>query len=235
MDTLNMKPIVEIDPFKFEKWRELLVKSKKVTADAYSAIEAQVLYNQIHELFEKHFDLGKILEIYEVFGGYTNRSFGVILEKDGQKNDYFVRKYKVEATDADVMMEHGVIGHALKNGFSEAAGIFPANDGRSLVRLNEIKAGKTVSRIFTVYRFLKGQDKYTWIENKSTPLEFANLGALLARFHAATYTFVPSGEQHKTEPKVKVLIPDFFRIFKERAAQPLDTYFHANFKAALPA
>jgi homoserine kinase type II len=100
--------------------------------------------------------------------------------------------------------------------------------------LKEIKAGKVISRIFTVYRFLTGRDKYTWIENKSTPKEFINLGGLLARFHTATHAFEPQVDQRKTEPKVKILIPDFVRIFKERTAQPLDTLFHANFKATLP-
>jgi homoserine kinase type II len=229
-----MKPIVGVSPNQFEEWRELLVKSRRVAEEAHVAIESQVLYNQIHELFGRHYDLGRVIEIHEVFGGYTNRSFGVIVEKDGQRNDYFVRKYKVEATDADVLMEHGLISHALDKGFAEAAGIFPATDGSSFVRLGELKGGREVSRIFTVYRFLRGQDKYTWIENKSTPREFVNLGALLARFHAATHDFVPKGGQRKTEPKVKVLIPDFARIFKERTAQPLETLFHANLASTLP-
>ncbi|MDR0622766.1 MAG: phosphotransferase, partial [Deltaproteobacteria bacterium] len=234
MDCRNMKPIVEVEPPQFEKWREILSKSRKVTDEAYAAIESQVLYNQIHELFNEHYNLGTVAEIHEVFGGYTNRSFGVILEKDGQRHDYFVRKYKAEATDTDVLMEHGLIQHALQHGFSEAAGIYPAKDGRTFIRLKEIKAGQTISRIFTVYKFLTGLDKYTWIENKSTPKEFSNLGALLARFHSATHTFEPQGDQRKAEPKVKILIPDFARIFKERTAQPLDTAFHAFFQSILP-
>jgi homoserine kinase type II len=230
-----MKPIVGVNPHQFEECREYLNKMRKVVDETYAAVESQVLHNQISELFDQHYKhLGQIVEIHEVFGGYTNRSFGVVLEKDGQRLDYFVRKYKAEATDHDVLMEHGLISHALKNGFNEAAGIFPTIDGRTFVRLNELKAGKTVSRIFTVYRFLKGKDKYTWIDNKSSPQEFVNLGDLLARFHKASCDFVPEGEQRKTEPKVKILIPDFPRIFKERAAQPLDTLFHANFNAILP-
>jgi homoserine kinase type II len=229
-----MKPILEVAPLQFEEWRDLLVKNRKDIEEAYSVIESQVLFNQIHQLFNEYYDLGRITDIYEVFGGYTNRSFGVILEKDGHKTDYFVRKYKIEASDSDVLMEHGLIQHALKNGFLEAAGIYPTKDGRTFVRLNEIKAGQTVSRIFTVYKFLNGLDKYTWIENKSTLKEFENLGALMARFHNSTHTFEPQGDQRKTEPKVKLLIPDFTRIFKERAAQPIETQFHAFFNIELP-
>ena len=84
MDCINMKPILEVSPLQFEEWREILVKSRKVTEEAYAAIESQVLYNQIHQLFDEHYKLGKVVEIHGVFGGYTNRSFGVILEKDGE-------------------------------------------------------------------------------------------------------------------------------------------------------
>jgi homoserine kinase type II len=229
-----MKPIVEFEPVVFEQWREILSNSRKVTEEAYFAIESQVLYNQIRQLFDEYYDLGKVIEIHEVFGGYANRSFGVILEKDGQRTDYFVRKCKAEATESDVMLEHCLIRHALKNGFSEAGGIYPAKDGRTFISLNELKSGRVTSRIFTVYKFLDGFDKYTWIDNKSTPREFVNLGKLMARFHVATHDFKPNGDQSKAEPKVKVLIPDFPRIFQERAAQPLETQFHGFFVEILP-
>ncbi|MDR1051453.1 MAG: phosphotransferase [Deltaproteobacteria bacterium] len=236
MDVSKMKQIVRVSPHQFEECRDYLVKGRKVLEETYAAVESQVLNNQIYELFDQHFGhLGQIQEIHEVFGGYTNRSFGVLIERDGQRTDYFVRKYKAEATDNDVAMEHALIAHVLANGFEEAAGIYPTADGRTFVRLNELKNGKTVSRVFTVYRFLRGLDKYTWIENKSTPREFVNLGALLARYHKAAATFVPADDQRKTEPKVRALIPDFVRIFKQRAAQPLETLFHANFNAVLPA
>jgi homoserine kinase type II len=229
-----MKKIEGVSPQQFEEYRELLTNTKKIAENAYLAIESQVLYDQINTLFNKYYDLGHIKEIYEVFGGYTNRSFGVITTNKGEEKEFFIRKYKAEIRDTDVLIEHSLIKYALAQGFQEAAGIFPATDGRTFIRLNERKNGQTVSRVFSIYQFLQGLDKYTWIDNKSTPQEFFNLGALLARFHGATHGFRPQSDQVKTEPKVRFLIPDLKRRLSERANQPLNTLFHAYFTSTLP-
>lgn len=234
MDTSKMKLIPAIPHARFEEYRDYLVETRRELEAIYETVESQVLNSQLTRLFREHYDLGEIVEIYEVFGGYTNRSFGVKVQKDGVDAEYFVRKYKAEISDKDVQMEHGLIEHAIANGFNEAAGIFPTKDGHGFVRLDEIKGGRTVSRVYSVYRFLPGIDKYTWIDNQSTPAEFENLGDLLGRFHLAAHRFVPDETQRKTEPKVSILIPDFKRMFSERAAQPLDTLFHAYFKSTLP-
>jgi homoserine kinase type II len=178
--------------------------------------------------------LGRVSEVYEVFGGYTNRSFGIKARKDGVEAEYFVRKYKADISDSDVLMEHGLIDHAIANGFPEAAGLFRARSGASFIRQDELKAGLTVSRVYAVYRYLPGTDKYTWIDNESTPAEYRNLGDLLARFHRAAHRFAPDERQRKTEPKVAVLIPGFKRMFSERIAQPVDTMFHSYFGSVMP-
>ncbi|MDR3203786.1 MAG: phosphotransferase [Deltaproteobacteria bacterium] len=234
MDSSKMKPIAEMSPSLLEQYRDMLGKSQKLVAQAYEAVESQFLYNQLREIFENYYDLGTIKNIFEVFGGYTNRSFGVITVKDGRELEFFVRKYKAEVSNSDVLLEHGLISYALEKGFSEAAGIFKTIDGRSFIRLEEIKRGKKVSRVFSVYRFLNGLDKYTWIENKSTLKEFYNLGDLLARFHKATNGFEPDLTQKKTEPKVEILLPDLKRLFSERATQPLETMFNSYFISSLP-
>ncbi|MDR1657605.1 MAG: phosphotransferase [Deltaproteobacteria bacterium] len=234
METSKMKLIAAIPPEQLEAYRDYLNKSQRNFNAVYSAVESQVLYNQLQRLFEGYYDLGTIKEIYEVFGGYTNRSFGVIAVKDGVEKEYFIRKYKAEATDTDVLMEHGLIEFVIKNGFQEAAGLFRTTDDRSFVRLDELKRGKSISRVFAIYRFLPGADKYTWIDNHSTAEEFRNLGSLLARFHSSGYGFEPDSSQRKTEPKIPVLIPDFKRMFGERSAQPIDTHFHSYFTQALP-
>ncbi|MDR1546177.1 MAG: phosphotransferase [Deltaproteobacteria bacterium] len=210
-----------------------MVKIKKKVDLLYNYVESQVLHNQIVELF-KNYNLGEVEEIFEVFGGYTNRSFGVICRQGDVRTEHFVRKYKVEATPADVLMEHSLINYAVAHGFQEAADIVLAQDGRSYVEIKELKNEKEVSRIFTVYRYLLGRDKYSWIDNKCTPKEYKNLGALLARFHLSAHDFKPSDQAHKTEPKVEVLLPSLAKTFSERAAQPIQSQFHAYFAFNLP-
>ncbi len=233
MDTSRMEKIKSINSNKF---LELLDRSKSLKRSIdylYKTIDNQVLRNQVVDLVENHYDLGRVQEVYEVFGGYTNRSFGVLCEKDGQRREYFVRKYKAAALDEDVTLEHKLINYAISQGFKEAANIFVSREGTTFVKIKEIIGGKPKTRIFAVYEYLGGEDKYTWIDNHCTPAELYNLGALLARLHNCTRDFDP-GPIAKAEPKIEVLFPDMKRIFSELAAQPLDTKFHDYFGMSLP-
>ncbi len=233
MDTSRMEKIKNINSNKF---LELLDRAKSLKRSfdyLYKTIDNQVLRNQVVDLVENHYDLGRVVEVYEVFGGYTNRSFGIICEKDGQRCELFVRKYKAAALDEDVILEHKLINYAISQGFREAARIYVNKSGTTFVKIKEIIGGKPSTRIFAVYEYLPGEDNYTWIDNECTPRELENLGALLARLHNCTRDFDP-GPLHKAEPKIEVLLPDMKRIFTELAGQPLDNKFHEYFGSILP-
>jgi len=233
MDTSRMERIKNINSNKF---LELLDRAKNLKRSfdyLYKTIDNQVLRNQVVDLVDNNYDLGRVTEVYEVFGGYVNRSFGIICEKDGHKSEYFVRKYKAAAFDEDVAMEHRLINYAISKGFKEAAHIHVAKDGKTYAKIKEIIGGKPNTRIFAVYEYLGGEDKYTWIDNENSPAELRNLGDLLARLHNCTRDFDP-GPISKAEPKIEVLLPDMKRIFTELAAQPLDNKFHEYFGMSLP-
>ncbi|UQZ90772.1 homoserine kinase [Deltaproteobacteria bacterium Smac51] len=233
MDTSRMEKIKNINSNKF---LELLDRAKNLKRSfdyLYKTIDNQVLRNQVVDLVENHYDLGTVQEVYEVFGGYTNRSFGIICEKDGARGEYFVRKYKAAAIDEDVELEHKLINYAISQGFKEAARIYINKEGTTFVKIKEIIGGKPKTRIFAVYEYLGGEDKYTWIDNECTPTELKNLGALLARLHNSTCDFKPQAVT-KAEPRIEVLLPEMKRIFDELGAQPLDTKFHDYFNMSLP-
>jgi homoserine kinase type II len=218
------------------KFLELLDRTKSLKRSfdhLYKTTDNQVLRNQVVDLVENHYDLGKVAEVYEVFGGYTNRSFAIVCEKDGRRSELFVRKYKAEAIDEDVVLEHRLIEYAIAQGFREAAKIYLNKSGTTFVKIKEIIDGKPGTRIFAVYEYLPGEDKYTWIDNECTVRELRNLGALLARLHNCTRDFDP-GPIHKAEPKIEVLLPDMKRIFAELAGRPLDNRFHEYFGSILP-
>ena len=63
---------------------ELDETSKKI-AETKAIAEESFLYSQIKEIVENCYDIGKIEEIYEIFGGYVNRSFGLYTVKDGER------------------------------------------------------------------------------------------------------------------------------------------------------
>lgn len=150
---------------------------------------------QITQLAENVYQLGHVLGIYEMFGGYVNRSFGIIVEKDGRQQDYFVRKYKMGITDGDIQVEHSLICYAAEHGMQTIARVYKTPDGKTFWRMNEIYNGQWVSRAFAIYEFLEGEDRYTWINTKLTPDEDRSFGRLLAQFHASTAGFDPGEKE----------------------------------------
>lgn len=214
-------------------------KLQKRAKTVYEKSDMTFIRTQIKEVVEENYDLGEVLEVYEIFGGYVNRSFGVICEKDGQREDYFVRKYKAkfnsEANPDDILYEHLLINTCKEKGLKEAAFVYSAKNGSTMVSLvDQDENGKDLKRYFAVYDFLPGEDRYTWINNENTPAEFRNLGALQARFHNFGLGFDP-GKLAKAEPKIQYLLPTFVNLFSRLAGRELpDSIFHAFFNSKLP-
>ena len=229
MDTSRMELIQGVDSDKFLALFDRAKSLKRALDYLYKTIDSQVLRNQVADLLENHYDLGRVREVYEVFGGYTNRSFAVVCEKDGRDGEYLARKYKAEALDNDVALEHALLNHILSRGFKEAARVFPARDGRTFVRLKEISQGQAETRLFAVYEYLPGEDKYTWIDNENTAAELLNLGDLMARLHDCARDFDP-GPRRKAEPKAEILFQSLGAVFDELAARPVVSKFHDFFK-----
>ena len=213
---------------------KLLKRSKRV----YEKSDMTFIRTQIKEVVEGYYDLGQVLEVYEIFGGYVNRSFGVVCEKDGRQEEYFVRKYKAkfnsEANPDDILYEHMLINYCKEHGLKEAAYVYSAKSGSTMVSLvDQDENGNDLKRFFAVYDFLPGEDRYTWVNNENTPTEFRNLGALQARFHNFGRDFNP-GKLSKAEPKIQYLLPSFVDLFSKMAGRELpDSIFHEFFNSKL--
>jgi homoserine kinase type II len=211
---------------------------KKARA-VYEASDMAFIRSQIKEVVEENYDLGQVREVYEIFGGYVNRSFGVVCEKDGRTEEYFVRKYKAkfnsEANPGDILYEHNLINYCLENGLREAARVHQSKNGTTMVSLvDQDENGKDLKRYFAVYDYLPGEDRYTWVQNENTPAEFRNLGALLARFHNFGVGFDP-GKLAKAEPKIQHLLPAFVALFTRLAGRDVPgSAFHSYFNSRLP-
>jgi homoserine kinase type II len=205
----------------------------------YEESDGAFIRAQIKEVVEKHYDLGEVVEVYEIFGGYVNRSFGITCVKDGKQEDYFIRKYKAkfrsEANPDDILYEHNLINYCLKNGLKEAAKVFVSKNGTTMVSLmDKDDTGKPFKRYFAIYDYLEGEDKWTWVNNENNPTEFKNIGALQARFHHYGRDFDP-GKLAKAEPKIQFLLPSLAELFTKLAATDLpDSTFHAYFNSKLP-
>lgn len=126
---------------------------KTIAANFFESLETALIRHQIVEAL-KDYDLGAVIDVYEIFGGYGNRSFGIITEKDGVKQEYFVRKYKYGITEKEILFEHSMINYSIVHGLHIAAKLYSTKDGITFVKKTEGANGKTTDIYFAVYQFL---------------------------------------------------------------------------------
>ena len=223
MDTNRM---LHFEKISLEKVTELFSQSqmlKSIAANVYASMEKALLRTQIIELIEENYDLGKVIEVYEIFGGYVNRSFGIYVLKDGKQSEYFVRKYKNDITDKEIMFEHKLIEFSIKNGLHMAAGLILTNDKRTY-----IKAKGESTDHYAVYEYLQGEDKYTWDNPNCNDTEYASSAEVLAIVHNAARNFDSQGLE-RIEPKIMEFLPTRADVYKEFAARKINTKYHTYY------
>lgn len=235
MDTSKMQHFPELDS---DKIYQLYVKSEEMKKNAesyYSAMDQAFIRSLILEAMS-NYDLGTVTDVYEIFGGYVNRSFGVYTEKDGLRKDYMVRLYKKGVTEKEIKFEHSLLDFCKKNGMSMVAGIYRTRDGKSFLRKILRSGGQEQERYLAVYEYLQGEDKYTWLENELSFEEFASSAEVLATFHNSSRDFDPQGLE-RAEPKIMELMPSLKDTFRGYAGTAWDDkftqYFMRNFDAIL--
>lgn len=187
---------------------------------------------QISEIVEDLYDMGAVIDVYEIFGGFTNRGFGIRTRKDSDSNTYFVRQYRDGVTLEEIRFEHALINHAIGNGLAICAGVVPARNGETLVQ------PANSDKVFAVYEYLSGEDKYTWDNTDLTDAEFRNAAGVLAEFHDAVRDFDP-GRLKREEPPIMEFLPIIARNFKHLGQKmsegKFQSYYQANLKAILGA
>ncbi len=191
----------EVNADDFGAMRSKFVVVKNIIDELHDTSQMAMSRSQLNHLMDHYYHLGEIVDAYEIFGGYTNRAFGVIIrDQEGNLKDYFVRKFNKNATAADITVEHKLVEHAAANGMgSDISNVIRTVDGDSFVQLEEEKEGKRIRRYFAVYTFLEGDDDYDWINTKMTPGEDREFAKMLAKFHNSINGFNP-GE--KAEAKI---------------------------------
>ncbi|HWR44938.1 phosphotransferase [Sporomusa sp.] len=197
---------------------------KSIAANIYASMEVALLRTQIIELIEENYALGKVVEVYEIFGGYINRSFGIYVEKDGERKEYFVRKYKSGITDKEIMFEHKLIDFSRENGLPMAAGLIQTKDQKTYIKAQNSES----TDHYAVYQYLPGEDKYTWDNPNCNDAEYASAAEVLALFHNASRNFDPQGLE-RIEPKIMEFLPTRAAVYKEFAARELNTKYHVYY------
>lgn len=235
MDTTKMLQFPKLDTDKVYQLLTQSEEAKKNNEELNAAIDKAFVWSIISEV-SSQYDIGNVTEVYEIFGGYVNRSFGIYTDKNGEKGEYFVRLYKLGVTEQEIMFEHSLLDYVKERGMDMAAGIYRTKDGKSFLKKTIGQGDKAVDRYFAIYEFLPGEDKYTWIENELNDQEFASVAEVLAIFHNSAMGFDPKGLE-RVEPKIMELIPTLKDKFKEYADtdwnDKFTEYFHKNFDSIM--
>ena len=215
---------------------ELFETAARLAADAQSlrdALQVEFLSGQLAEVVATDYDLGDVVRVEQIFGGYVNLSFAVVVATPDGERRFFVRKYKASTGVRDVRFEHALVNHISGKGFHIAARVYPNRSGETLVRRQEMLNGEPVTRLFAVYEMLEGEDKYTWISNRLTDKEFDSGARVLAQFHALAHDF-DSGDLSREQPPIMQMVGELPQTFRDFAAASRGTAFDQRFIERLP-
>ncbi|MDO4548996.1 MAG: phosphotransferase [Clostridia bacterium] len=204
MNMHGRKSIVPPDDDVLENIAASFFRAKKEINEALTRLADTIAFEQVRKIIEDVYKLGRLEAVSEIEGGYVNKSYQATATANGSTVEYFVRKYRSNVTDEDILFEHSMIEHAVSNGMDGLSRVYRQPDGRSFFRMREITGGKVISRAFAVYQFLDGEDRYAWLDNRMTPGEDRSYGALLAKFHDCMSGFDPG---LKAEPSIEEHLP----------------------------
>ena len=187
---------------------ELFEVAERLAADARKLrdeLEIEFITSQLAEVVAADYDLGEVVGVEQIFGGYVNLSFAVRTRDADGEHRYFVRKYNKAIDEREIRFEHALVNHINAKGFHLAARVYPNKGGETFVTRQETANGERLTRFFAVYEMLEGQDKYTWVKNRCTDREFESGGRVLAQFHYLAHDFDPRGLGREQPPIMQLL------------------------------
>jgi homoserine kinase type II len=222
MDTSKMRLLPKMSSVNSYKLLEIGHEIGRIAARLTELLEDTVLRQQLVEIVEELYDLGRVLEVYQIFGGYINRSFGLVAQRNGIRKDYFLRQYKHGIAEHEIKFEHSLINHCTARGFTLAARVIANRQGATYIKPANSKS------FFAVYEFLEGEDKYTWDNPALNDEEFVSASKMLAAFHTAAMEFDP-GKFQRAEPPIRDLLPIFSASFRKFAQIDNVSKFHRFF------
>ncbi|MBF0205280.1 MAG: phosphotransferase [Oligoflexia bacterium] len=190
---------------------------------------SSLLQTHLRQILEANYELGNVHEIYEIFGGYINRSFGInckIKDNNAQSNRFFLRKYKKGISEKEILFEHSLIEYSIANGFTCSAAVVNRKHGGTIVKV--VAACDEEIDYYALYHYLDGEDKYPWDNPVLNSEECASAGEVLALFHRSTQDFNPQGLE-RTEAKIMDLLSTRSAVFKKFAASACSISISSKF------
>ena len=167
------------------------------------------------------YDLGELLDYEKDVRGTVNTSYTIETATPTGKKRYFLRRYKWWINEEELICEHSVITHLMQNGFDLVAGVLKTRDGRTYIR----REYEGEAAFYAIFEFLRGEDKYTWIDPICEASEIISAAETLARFHQAMAGWKAQGKRQ--EPRIIELLQNLSEKITAWQDQKKGTVFDA--------
>jgi homoserine kinase type II len=146
-----------------------------------------------------NYALGELYEFERKERGYINTSYSITTRINETMKDFFLRRYRPDIQQEEIVFEHSVINQVRRKGFSLVAEAINTRAGQSFcIQYEDGDQNRPI--YYAIFEYLPGVDKYTWDDQDCTPLEIKNAASVLAQFHLAVVGFQPDGR--RTEPGI---------------------------------
>lgn len=193
-----------------------------------SDLKDKQLTTQIQAIVEKHYDVGPLSRIREIFGGFVNRSYAVWIGQQGRSKKFFMREYNPDITESEIRFEHALLNHLRQNGLDIVSGVIPCRDGSTFVKTSV--QGRTAT-FWGLFEFLEGDNPYNWVKTDLTDVEFVSAASILAQLHHAGRDFIKPEGADRAQPRIMEFIPTFKITFSGYALRAGDRRCDRLFKA----
>ena len=178
-----------------------------------------------------YYDLGELVDFEKNDRGFVNTAYAIGVLAAGERKRYFLRKYKRGIAEEEIVFEHSLIEH-LAAGGAPVARIHHTRTGESYLRCSEAE-DDAAPIFYTIFDFLPGDDRLTWIDPVLTERELAGSAAVLAQLHQDVAGFTPPGR--RLEPKILELLPVIAETWSGCPARSKGTIFDARIQEQLSA
>jgi homoserine kinase type II len=199
-----------------------------------SELNNERLTQTIRELIDENYNLGKLMCVKEVFGGYCHKSYALWMSADDHTDRYFLRLYNPNVIENEILFEHALLNHLKSNGFTQTAAIILCRNKATLAHTPPPENHRGRKALWALFEFLDGEDKYSWTHTDLTDKEFISAAETLAHLHHCGHGFIRPPGADRVQPEIMEFIPEikktFTRLLKAAGDRRCDRLFKNNFK-----
>ncbi len=177
------------------------------------------------------YDLGELVDCEKNDRGFVNTAYAICVLHGGQQKRYFLRKYKRGIGEQELIFEHSLIEHLVEAG-SPVARIHHTRAGKTYLHRLE-GANDAVGSFYTIFDYLPGEDRFTWVDPVLNDAQLAASAAVLANLHLHANGFLPLGK--RAEPRILELLPIIADTWSGCPARSKGTIFDAHIQDSLDA